>query len=167
MIVTPEMVREWGGTCGGVAWFEKQYPKGVEITAENVRRCPSTYYNKLWLLKQVAARAKDASAQVAVDMLVELAEPQDAGWLANVVCGCSNLDTDAALARVLAEGDRESLMQVVEKAPVKDAELAARELVKESNPATLAYIESAWPQDRRALVDDAKRKTEREVSRGL
>jgi len=157
MKVTVDLVREWGGACAGVDWFAKQYPDGVEITAENVRKCPSSHYNKLWLMKQVATYATDESAQVAVDMLVELTERRDVRWLANAVCDCPSLDTRGALARVLADGDTVSLMQVAERAPVKDAELAARELVKNLNPLIEEHIEREWPQDRKALVDDARR----------
>ena len=53
--ITAALLREWRAICPQLATFEREWPEGAEITAENMSRARALGLNVEWVLCCAAA----------------------------------------------------------------------------------------------------------------
>lgn len=78
MKITIDLLKEWGACERALAWFEKDYPDGVDAPVKELcdKVIPAEWreYDSLWLLHEVAARVDGVEGDEALALLVERAD---------------------------------------------------------------------------------------------
>lgn len=147
MLVTIELLKDWGICERVLRWFEKTYPNGVEDSVQGLldrMTYKDSEPDKNWFLGKIAIKISGQDGLDALRIVEDRVGPLP---LATIIVEAKDKDTGAILGKVLKSEDRLALYYLVKCADTNVATECARKLKTISDGKTVKEYENMLSAD--------------------